>query len=97
MIEYRVRGKYNLWRGVWQIVDSSLPGLVIEAPKYSEFVDAINLACSEDADGREHSVMVSAGKMIWTIESVFSTNAVVNGRRQTREQAAELNARYDAA
>jgi hypothetical protein len=98
MDEYRIRGRYDLWRGVWQIVESNLPGLSVEAPKRELFVAEIERACEEHADGRAYQVTVTtAVKKIWTLESRFVKQVLVNGKLQTREQVADLKARYQAA
>lgn len=98
MEEYRVRGRYDLWRGVWQIVETNLPGLVVEAPTRDQFVAEVERACGEHANGRDCRVTVkTASKQIWTLESPFGKRVLVNGKLQTREQVAELKARYQAA
>lgn len=98
MDEYRVRGRYDLWRGVWQIVETNVPGLVVEAPTHEQFVAEIERVCDEHADGRDHRVSVTtAAKNLWILESPYGKRVLVNGKLQTREQAAELKARYQAA
>lgn len=98
MFEYRVKGRYDLWRGVWEVVDSNVPGLVAEAATHDQFVAAVERACAEHSEGRDHSVTVTAStKRLWTLESPFAKRVIVNGKVQTREQAAHLAARFEAA
>ena len=37
MVEYKVRARYDLWRGVWRVVKSNVPGLFAEKPTRTEF------------------------------------------------------------
>jgi hypothetical protein len=98
MDKYRVKGRYNLWRGVWEIVESNVPGLAVEAPTRDQFVADIEHVCAERAEGRDYDVAVTTGwTRMWTVESRFAKRVIVNGKLQTREQAAELAARYQAA
>ena len=98
MDEYRIRGRYDLRRGVWQIVETNLQGLSVEAPTREQFVAEINRVCEEHADGRDHQVTVpTTVRKIWTLESRFAKQVLVNGKLQTREQVADLKARYQAA
>jgi hypothetical protein len=98
MDKYRVKGRYDLWRGVWEIVESNVPGLAVEAPTRDQFVADIERACADHAEGRDHDVTVTTGwTRMWTVESRFAKRVIVNGKLQTREQLADLTTRFEAA
>jgi hypothetical protein len=97
MDKYRVKGRYDLWRGVWEIVDSNVPGLAVEASTRKQFVAYIQHACGEHANGRDYRVTVTTKTAFVTIESAVTKEVLVNGKRRTREQLAELEVRHQAA
>ena len=98
MSEYRVRGRYDLWRGVWRVIQSNVPGLAVEAATREAFVAEVERRCDDHAAGREHQVgIVTTSKAIWTIAPRFGRRVLVNGRLITRERMDEVKARYQTA
>ena len=98
MEEYRVSGRYDIWRGAWRLVRSTLPGLSIEAPTREKFTAEVEHACSDHAGGRDHRVSVTMkAKTIWIIEPRFGKHLLMNGKIVTRERMEEAKAKYEAA
>lgn len=96
--EYRGRGRYDLWRGVWRVVRSNVPGLAVEAATREAFVAEVERACAERAGGHDHRVsVVTTKKSLWTFKPRFGKWALVNLRLLASERVEEVTARYEAA
>lgn len=98
MDQYIVCGRYNFWRGVWQVSQSNVPGLLVEQPIHSEFLTEVTQACRKRAGGRDHQITVTTKpKSCWTIEPPFGNHVIMNGKIVTRKQMRQMKARFQAA
>ncbi|MDQ3078112.1 MAG: hypothetical protein M3Q83_04630 [Pseudomonadota bacterium] len=98
MKKYRVRGRYDLWRGVWRVVRSNVPDLAIEAATGEAFEAEIERVCAEQAAGRDYQVsVVTTSKSLWILDPRFGKRVLMNGTLVPREQVHEVEARYNAA
>ena len=98
MEEYRVCGRYDLWRGVWSVSQSNVPELQVEAETRQAFEKEVQRFCDDLAGAKDHAVHIETiPKAMWTFASRFIGLEIINGRIVTREEGNNLRARYEKA
>jgi hypothetical protein len=98
MEKHSVIGRYDVWAGVWQVEQSSLPGVEIEASTSDEFTKAAYQVCRECSIQPNHRIEVLYKKpALWSVSFPFLKRVLLNGRLVPRHQAEVVKARYAAA
>ncbi len=98
MKEYQVCGRYDIWRGVWRVVQTNVRELRVEAATRQAFEKDVQCFCNDLAGSADHRVRFKKlTKSMWTFSCRYIDREIINGRLVTRDEGNELRARYEQA